>query len=69
MSVETVILEPDCSDNTPEDQREKIDERDDIVGLYVNPPDHAVVLSVGEKTQIQVLGRTQSVLADETRTG
>jgi len=31
----------------------------DIVGLYVNPPDHAVVLSVDEKSQIQALDRTQ----------
>jgi hypothetical protein len=31
----------------------------DIVGLYVNPPVHAVVLSVDEKSQIQALDRTQ----------
>lgn len=31
----------------------------DIVGLYMNPPDHALVLSVDEKTQIQALDRTQ----------
>src|SRR5215467_7340645 len=31
----------------------------DIVGLYVNPPDHAIVLSVDEKSQIQALDRTQ----------
>jgi transposase len=31
----------------------------DIVGLYVDPPDHAVVLSVDEKSQIQALDRTQ----------
>jgi len=31
----------------------------DIVGLYVDPPAHAVVLSVDEKSQIQVLDRTQ----------
>ena len=31
----------------------------DIVGLYMNPPNHAVVLSVDEKTQIQALDRTQ----------
>ena len=30
-----------------------------IVGLYVNPPAHAVVLSVDEKSQIQALDRTQ----------
>lgn len=31
----------------------------DIVGLYVNPPAHAVVLSLDEKSQIQALDRTQ----------
>jgi transposase len=31
----------------------------DIVGLYLNPPAHAVVLSVDEKSQIQALDRTQ----------
>jgi transposase len=31
----------------------------DIVGLYLNPPTHAVVLSVDEKTSIQALERTQ----------
>lgn len=31
----------------------------EIVGLYVNPPDHAVVVSVDEKSQIQALDRTQ----------
>ena len=34
----------------------------DAVGLYVDPPDHAVVLPVDEKTQIQALGRTQKPL-------
>jgi len=34
----------------------------DIVGLYVNPPDHAVVLCVDEKSQIQALERTQPLL-------
>ena len=31
----------------------------DIVGLYVDPPAHAIVLSVDEKSQIQALDRTQ----------
>ncbi len=31
----------------------------DIVGLYVDPPAHAVVLSIDEKSQIQALDRTQ----------
>jgi len=34
----------------------------DVVGLYLNPPSNAVVLSVDEKTQIQALSRTQSLL-------
>ena len=34
----------------------------DIVGLYLNPPDHAVVLCVDEKTRIQALQRTQPML-------
>jgi transposase len=32
---------------------------EDIVGLYMNPPCHAVVLSIDEKSQIQALDRTQ----------
>jgi transposase len=31
----------------------------DVVGLYLNPPEHALVLSVDEKSQIQALDRTQ----------
>lgn len=31
----------------------------DVVGLYMDPPDDAVILSVDEKTQIQALDRTQ----------
>lgn len=34
----------------------------DIVGLYLNPPDRALVLSVDEKSQIQALDRTQPIL-------
>lgn len=34
----------------------------DIVGLYLNPPDKALVLCVDEKAQIQALDRTQPVL-------
>lgn len=32
---------------------------EDIVGLYLNPPEHALVLALDEKTQIQALDRTQ----------
>jgi hypothetical protein len=38
----------------------------DIVGLYVDPPDHAVVLSIDEKSQIQALDRTQPGLPMKT---
>lgn len=34
----------------------------DVVGLYLSPPDNAIVLSVDEKTQIQALDRTQPML-------
>src|SRR6266566_7046081 len=34
----------------------------DIVGLYLNPPDHALVFCVDEKSQIQALDRTQPLL-------
>ena len=34
----------------------------DVVGLYLNPPDNAVVLCVDEKSQIQALERSQPVL-------
>jgi transposase len=35
------------------------DKLTDVVGLYLNPPEHAIVLSVDEKSQIQALDRTQ----------
>ena len=34
----------------------------DVVGLYLNPPEQALVLSVDGKSQIQALGRTQKSL-------
>ena len=34
----------------------------DVVGLYLNPPDHAVVLCVDEKSQVQALERSQPLL-------
>src|SRR6266853_1773408 len=39
-----------------------VDKVRDIVGLYLNPPDHALVLCVDEKSQIQALDRTQPLL-------
>ena len=34
----------------------------DIVGLYLNPPDHALVISLDEKSQVQALDRTRPLL-------
>src|SRR5438132_2793255 len=39
-----------------------IDKVRDIVGLYMNPPEHALVLCVDEKSQIQALDRTPPLL-------
>lgn len=39
-----------------------VDKVRDVVGIYMNPPDHAVVLCVDEKTSIQALDRTQPSL-------
>ncbi len=39
-----------------------VDKVRDIVGLYLNPPDKAMVLCVDEKSQIQALERTQPIL-------
>jgi transposase len=39
-----------------------VDKVRDIVGLYMNPPERALVLCVDEKTQIQALARTQPLL-------
>ena len=50
-----------------------VEKLNDIVGLYLNPPDRALVLSCDEKSQIQALDRTQPLLPlapnlPETRT-
>ena len=42
--------------------RDIVDKVRDIVGLYMSPPDRALVLCVDEKSQIQALDRTQPVL-------
>jgi transposase len=39
-----------------------VDKVRDIVGLYMDPPEHAVVLCVDEKSQVQALNRSQPVL-------
>ncbi|MFZ3341165.1 MAG: IS630 family transposase [Terriglobales bacterium] len=36
-----------------------IEKLEDVVGLYMNPPEHALVFSIDEKSQIQALDRTQ----------
>jgi transposase len=36
-----------------------VDKLEDIVGLYLNPPEHALVLCCDEKSQVQALDRTQ----------
>jgi len=35
----------------------------DLVGLYLDPPEHSLVLSVDDKSQIQALDRTQNSFA------
>ena len=41
------------------------DKLKEVVGLYIDPPAHAVVLSIDEKSQIQALDRTQPGLLME----
>ncbi|MGY2812006.1 hypothetical protein ACVIHF_008736 [Bradyrhizobium sp. USDA 4506] len=41
----------------------------DVVGLYVSPPQHAVVLCLDEKPQIQALDRSQPMLPMHPRSG
>jgi hypothetical protein len=36
-----------------------VEKLQDIVGLYITPPAHTLVLSIDEKSQIQALDRTQ----------
>ena len=42
-----------------------IDKVRDVVGLYLSPPDNAIVLCVDEKSQVQALDRTQPLLPME----
>src|SRR5213075_2204197 len=56
-------LEPHLADSfKPSPDPQFTDKVRDIVGLYLNPPDAAVVLCVDEKSQIQALDRTAPVL-------
>ena len=42
--------------------RNFLEKLEDVVGLYLNPPDNAIVFSFDEKSQIQALDRTQPML-------
>jgi transposase len=56
-------LQPHCTDTfklSPDPLL--IEKVRDIVGLYIHPPEHALVLCVDEKSQIQALDRTQPLL-------
>jgi transposase len=48
-----------CASSSCPTIRRFVDKLRDVVGLYVDPPAHAIVLSVDEKSQIQALDRTQ----------
>jgi hypothetical protein len=48
-----------CNSSSFSNDPKFIDKLRDVVGLYVDPPAHAIVLSVDEKSQIQALDRTQ----------
>lgn len=39
-----------------------VEKLQDVIGLYLSPPDHALVFSLDEKSQIQALDRTQPLL-------
>jgi hypothetical protein len=43
-------------------ERQFVEKVRDIVGLYLNPPDRAIVPCVDEKSQVQALNRTQPIL-------
>ncbi len=46
-----------------------VEKLEDIVGLYLNPPEHALVLCCDEKSQVQALDRTQPGAAVEEGPG
>ncbi len=53
-------LKPHCVESFKlSNDKRFIEKLEDIVGLYLDPPEHALVLSCDEKTQIQALDRTQ----------
>jgi transposase len=55
-----IAAAPDTFKLSPDPQL--IEKVRDIVGLYMNPPEHAVVFCVDEKSQIQALDRAQPLL-------
>ena len=55
----TAFSRTGCSSSSSPTIPKFVDKLRDIVGLYVDPPAHAIVLSVDEKSQIQALDRTQ----------
>jgi hypothetical protein len=46
-----------------------VDKLRDVVGPYLDPPAHAIVLSLDEKSQIQALDRSARPAAEEGRAG
>ena len=46
-----------------------IEKLTDVVGVYLNPPDNAIVLCIDEKSQIQALDRTQPGLPLKKKDG
>ena len=46
-----------------------VEKLEDIVGLYLSPPEHALVLCCDEKSQVQALDRTQPMTHDYKRHG
>ena|ERR1700731_3495771 len=56
-----IRMETSCRLRVRSDPR-LIDKVRDIVGLYMNPPQDALVLCVDEKSQIQTLSRRQPIL-------
>src|ERR1039458_4980425 len=56
-------LKPHCTKNFKLSRDPRFLEKlTNVIGLYLNPPDKAIVLCVDEKSQIQALNRTQPVL-------
>ena len=48
-----------CTPSNSSNDKRFVEKLRDVIGLYVNPPEHALVLCVDEKSQIQALDRPQ----------